>query len=56
MGHRFEIYLPGEYAQDVISCAKGYGVDAQIIGRCQSSETKKLEIISDAGHFEYTGA
>ena len=53
MGHRFEIYLPEERAQDIIDISKSFGVDAQIVGRCEAYEGKKLTITSDKGEFIY---
>jgi phosphoribosylformylglycinamidine cyclo-ligase len=53
MGHRFEIYLPEEYAQAVIDISKSFSVDAQIIGRVETAEKKMLTIKSDMGEFVY---
>jgi phosphoribosylformylglycinamidine cyclo-ligase len=54
MGHRFEIYLPAEYAQQVIDISKSYNIDAQIIGRVEACESgKKLTIRSEFGEFLY---
>ena len=53
MGHRFEIYLPEEYAQTIIDISKSFNVDAKIIGRVEESNTKKLTIKGEHGTFEY---
>lgn len=53
MGHRFEIYLPQEYAQTVIDISKSFNVDAQIIGRVEESPSKKLTIKGEHGEFVY---
>ena len=53
MGHRMELYLPEEIAKDIISISKSYNVDAKVIGRVESSSSKKLTINSDYGIFEY---
>lgn len=53
MGHRMEIYLPQEFAEEIISISKSFGVDAQIVGRVEGSESKKLTIKSALGVFEY---
>src|SRR5690606_11808543 len=37
MGHRMELYVPGEIAADIISTAKSFNIDAQIIGRVEAS-------------------
>ena len=53
MGHRFELYLPEDKAAEVIEISKSFGVDAQIVGRVESAQAKKLTIESEAGKFEY---
>ncbi|MCU0438331.1 MAG: AIR synthase-related protein [Raineya sp.] len=53
MGHRMEIYLPEQYAQEIIQISKSFGVDAQIVGRVEVSESTKLTIKTDKGVFEY---
>jgi len=52
-GHRFEVYLPKEYAQQVIDISKSFGIDAQIIGRIEASDHTHLTIHSEYGTFEY---
>ena len=52
-GHRMEIYVPQELAEDIIAISKSFNVDAQIVGRVEASETKKLTIKSEFGTFEY---
>jgi phosphoribosylformylglycinamidine cyclo-ligase len=52
-GHRMELYVPQELANDIIAISKSYGVDAQIVGRVEVSEHKKLTIQSEYGKFEY---
>ncbi len=53
MGHRFEIYTNKEVANEIISISKSFGVDAQIIGRVEQSQQKKLTIKSQFGTFNY---
>ncbi|MGE0089840.1 MAG: AIR synthase related protein [Bacteroidales bacterium] len=53
MGHRMEIYTSKQYANEIISISKQFGIDAQIIGYCKSSEKKQLSIISEFGEFQY---
>lgn len=53
MGHRMEIYLPREYAQQIIDISQSFGIDAQIIGYCDASDKKELIIESEFGRFEY---
>ena len=52
-GHRFEVYLPQEYAQQAIDISKSFGIDAQIIGRIEPSDHTHLTIHSEYGVFEY---
>ena len=52
-GHRFEVYLPKDYAQQVIDISKSFGIDAQIIGRIEPSDHTHLTIHSEYGKFEY---
>ncbi|NOU47088.1 MAG: phosphoribosylformylglycinamidine cyclo-ligase [Bacteroidales bacterium] len=53
MGHRMEIYIAPEFADDIIEISKSFGVDAQIVGYCEAAEVKKLTIESEAGKFVY---
>lgn len=53
MGHRLEVYLPEEYAQQVIDISKSFNIEAQIVGRCEASDKKELIIESQFGRFEY---
>jgi len=52
-GHRMELYVTPEIAKDLIEISKSFKVDAQIIGRVESSELKKLTIKSEFGIFKY---
>lgn len=53
MGHRMELYVPSEIAEEIISISKSFGVDAKIIGRVEESSVRKLTIVSETGTFEY---
>lgn len=44
MGHRFEIYTDEKTAAGIIDIAGKYKIDAQVVGRVESSESKKLSI------------
>lgn len=52
-GHRMEVYVPENIAQDIIEISKSFNVYAQIVGRVEASETKKLTIESEYGTFTY---
>lgn len=53
MGHRMEVYLDERYAEEIIDIAESYGVEAQIIGRVEPHQGKKVTITSPHGVFEY---
>ena len=53
MGHRMEIYTDSDTANKIIEISNSYGINAQVIGKVESSETKKLSISSELGNFEY---
>ena len=53
MGHRMELYVDPNVANSIIEISKSFGVDAKIIGKVESNDSKKLSIISDHGTFEY---
>jgi len=52
MGHRMELYVPQEIADDIIAISKSFDVDAQVIGRVEKGD-KKLTIRSKFGEFVY---
>ncbi len=53
MGHRFEIYTKPEFANEIIAISHSFNIDAQIIGRVEHFEGKKLTIKTDKGTFKY---
>ena len=53
MGHRLEVYLKPEYAQEVIEISKSFGVEAQIVGRVEECDHNELIIRSEFGEFVY---
>lgn len=53
MGHRMEVYVAPEIAESIIAISKSFNIDAQIVGRVEASETKKLTITSEFGEFNY---
>ena len=53
MGHRMELYVPQEIADDIISISKSFNVDAKIVGKVETSVSKKLTIQSEFGEFHY---
>ncbi len=54
MGHRLEVYLPADKAQEVIDIAKSFNIDAQVIGRVEARpEGAKVTLHTENGVFEY---
>lgn len=52
-GHRMELYVNPEIAEEIIAISKSFNVNAQIVGRVEASDSKKLTIQSKYGTFEY---
>ena len=52
-GHRMELYVSPEIAEEIIAISKLFNIDAQIVGRVEAAPTKKLTIKSTYGTFEY---
>jgi phosphoribosylformylglycinamidine cyclo-ligase len=53
MGHRMELYVPAEIAQEIIAIAESFNIEAKIIGQVETGEKKQVTIISDKGTFIY---
>lgn len=53
MGHRMELYVPQEIAADIIRISESFGVPAQIVGRVEAADKKKVTVTSEFGVFEY---
>ncbi len=53
MGHRMEIYLSPEHAQEVMEISRSFGIEAQIVGRVEQSDRKEVVIRSESGEFIY---
>ena len=52
MGHRMEIYVRPEVAEQVIAVSKSFNIDAQVIGHIEEG-TRSLTIKSEFGTFDY---
>jgi len=52
-GHRMELYVPEAIANAIIAISQSFGIDAQIIGRVEVSDSKRLTIKSEYGVFDY---
>lgn len=53
MGTRLEIYTNEKEADNMISVAKSFGVDAQVIGRVEESKKKELHICISSGKLSF---
>ncbi|MGD1844072.1 MAG: AIR synthase-related protein [Salibacteraceae bacterium] len=53
MGHRMELYVPAEIAEELMAISKSLSVDAQIIGRVEEASENRLTIESPYGSFIY---
>lgn len=52
-GHRMELYVSPEVAQDIIAISESFNVKAQIVGKVEASDSKELTITSEYGTFKY---
>ena len=52
MGHRLEIYLAPEDAEQAIAISKSFNIDAQVVGRIEKG-ARSLTIRSEFGEFNY---
>jgi phosphoribosylformylglycinamidine cyclo-ligase len=54
MGHRMELYVPADIAEDIIAISKSFNIDAQIIGKVENAANgKQVTIKSEFGEFVY---
>lgn len=53
MGHRMEVYVPEHIAASLIEISKGFGIEAQVIGRVEAFEGKQVTVRSEVGEFIY---
>tara|TARA_B100001059_G_scaffold142157_1_gene142089 strand:+ start:43 stop:1212 length:1170 start_codon:yes stop_codon:yes gene_type:complete len=53
MGHRMELYLPQQYASEIIRISQRFGVDAKVIGRVESADKAQVTIDGEKGKYIY---
>jgi len=53
MGHRMELYVNKDIAEEIIAISESFGIAAQVVGRCEAWEGKKLTIKTGNESFEY---
>ncbi len=54
MGHRLEVYLPADYAEEVIQIAERYGIAARVAGRVEAASQAEVRLETPQGVFVYT--
>ena len=52
-GHRMELYVKPDFADEIINISNSFNIDAKIIGKVVNSDEKKLTIKSEFGEFNY---
>ena len=53
MGHRMELYVKKNVANEIIAIANSFNLDAQVVGHVMRSDSKKLTIESPEGSIIY---
>jgi phosphoribosylformylglycinamidine cyclo-ligase len=53
MGHRMELYVSPDKAEEMIAISKSFNVDAQVVGRVEAAPNKKLTLETPYGIFDY---
>ena len=52
MGHRMEIYVRPEVAQQVIAVSESFGIEARVVGHIEEGQ-RSLTIQSEFGEYNY---
>lgn len=53
MGHRMELYVKENIADEIIKIARYYDLDAQVIGRCEAGDRKQVTVKGEHGTYTY---
>lgn len=53
MGHRMEVYIASEHADEVIAVANSFGIEARVVGFVEEASKNELIIESEKGRFVY---
>ncbi len=53
MGHRMEIYINQQFADEIIGISNSFGINAKIIGHCEKAYKKSVTIKTAKGEFLY---
>jgi len=54
MGHRMEFYVAPSQADEIISISKSFNVEAKVVGRVEAATSKKLDLITSYGSYQYS--
>jgi phosphoribosylformylglycinamidine cyclo-ligase len=54
MGHRMELYVAPELAEQIIKISESFNVSAQVVGRVEKSNQKELTIKGPHEKFQYS--
>ncbi len=52
-GHRMEVYLDPQAAEELVGISRSFGIDARIIGRVFPSESRKLTISHEGETYQF---
>ena len=52
-GHRMELYVEPQFADEIINISNSFNIEAKIIGKVVNSDKKKLTVKSEFGEFNY---
>jgi len=55
MGHRMEVYVSEELAPEIIRISEQLDIAAQVVGRVEAADHKRVTITSQHGEFTYLG-
>lgn len=53
MGHRMELFISEDIANQIITIAGEFNLEARIIGRCEAAAEKRLTITTESGIISY---
>ncbi|MEQ8927283.1 MAG: AIR synthase-related protein [Fulvivirga sp.] len=53
MGHRLELYVPEDIADELMDISQGFNVRAKVIGHVKPSDKKQVTVKSEMGEFIY---
>ncbi|MCB9169921.1 MAG: phosphoribosylformylglycinamidine cyclo-ligase [Flavobacteriales bacterium] len=54
MGHRMELYVPEEQAEEIIDVAASFGVEGRVVGHVEQMEGREVVLRTVNGEFRYS--